>query len=296
MRSIRLATRASPLAMWQARHVARKLRRVWPRLRVELVAITSSGDQDVDTPLYGMGNVGVFAREVHHAVLDGRADAAVHSCKDLPTTVPDGCAPPVILARHDPRDALIGAASIAGLPQGAVVGSSSLRRRHQLAAIRPDLHFVNIRGNIQTRMGKVTSGEVDATLLACAGLARMGLMRTYAARGLDPWHELVPAPAQGAIAIDHRAQDHRIARLLAPLNDADTAVAVAIERRVLAGLRGGCSLPLGCYARRRGSIWELRTRLSPEGQTPVESERSGPASSIAQQALTDLGVTAGGVL
>ena len=290
MRPLRLATRGSPLAQWQARHLAAGLRRAWPGLRTELVLIASGGDVDLSTPLYGMGDVGVFAREIHHAVLSGEADIAVHSCKDLPTTAPAGIAPPVILARHDPRDALVGARGIADLPPGATVGSSSLRRRSQLAHARSDLRFTSIRGNIQTRMRKVAAGEVDATVLACAGLVRMGLMRSAGAVGLDPQRELVPAPAQGAIAADHREGDTRSARLLAPLHHRATATALAIERGVLAGLRGGCSLPLGCYATRHGATWRVQARLGLEDGNLRESIRHGPAAGLADAVLADLGV------
>ncbi|MDA3961762.1 MAG: hydroxymethylbilane synthase [Planctomycetota bacterium] len=283
----RLATRASPLAMWQARHVAALLRAAWPGLPIEIHALTSSGDQDLETPLYGMGNVGVFAREVHAAVLNGTADVAVHSCKDLPTTAPTGIAAPVICKRHDPRDALIGATSIDALPQGTLVGSSSLRRRSQLAALRPDLRFTSIRGNVQTRLGKVAAGEVGATILACAGLSRMGLMRQARARGLDPHHELIPAPAQGALALDHRCGDTRSAVLLSPLRHHDTARAVTIEREVLAGLRGGCSLPLGCYAVRAGVSWQLEACLDSEtGIRRVSLQ--GHAATLPQRCLDAL--------
>lgn len=287
MRPIRLATRASPLAQWQARHVARLLRRAWPGLSVRLVPVASSGDRDLSTPLYGMGDVGVFAREVHAAVLDDSADAAVHSCKDLPTTPPDGVAMPVIPPRHDPRDALVGAADIAALPRAALVGSSSLRRRTQLGAIRPDLRFTSIRGNIQTRIGKTTDGTVDATLLACAGLRRMGLMRVAGARALHPRDGMVPAPAQGAIAVDHRCDDHRTAVLLAALHETDSARAVALERAVLAGLRGGCSLPLGCYATRTRATWHLTACLADETGLRRAAVH-GPHAGLADRCLEDL--------
>jgi hydroxymethylbilane synthase len=274
--------------MWQARHTASLLRQAWPGLTVELIPITSSGDIDLSTPLYGMGNVGVFAREIHLAVLEGRADAAVHSCKDLPTTPPEGIAPPVLLARHDVRDALVGAPSIAALPAGARVGSSSLRRRSQLAALRSDLRFVDLRGNVGTRLAKIAAGEADATLLAAAGLMRLNMMRQVGAVGLDPLCELVPAPAQGALAIDHRHADQRSAHLLAPLRDHCTSVAVTIERAVLAGLRGGCSLPFGCLVRRRGTGWHLRGRLARDDGSLIELDLSGPATGLAARALSEL--------
>jgi len=263
---IRLATRASPLALWQARHVASLLRRAHPGLHVVLVPVVSTGDRDRTTPLYGMGGVGVFAKEVHEAVLAGIADAGVHSCKDLPTTTPAGLHMAAILRRADVRDALIGATSIAALAEGAVIGTSSLRRQAQLAALRADLRFVPIRGNVETRLRKVGEGEVDATLMAMAGLQRLGLLRRARAVPLDPVVECTPSPAQGAVAVDCRADDRRVQQYLSSLDHEPTAIAVGIERAVLAGLRGGCSLPFGCHVRRQDDgRWHLIARLAGDG-------------------------------
>lgn len=264
MTVIRLATRGSNLALWQARHVAHLLRRHHPDLRVQLVIVNSSGDTDHATPLYKMGNnVGVFCKEVQQAVLDGRADAGVHSMKDLPTSEPEGLTVMAVLQRADARDVLVGADSLAALPQGALIGTSSLRRQAQLLHARPDLRFTSIRGNVETRLRKVREQEqgVVATIMAYAGLKRLGLLRRAHAAPLDPWSECTPAPAQGAVAVDCRSGDHRTQVLLRPLHHQETATAVGIERTVLAGLAGGCSLPLGCFARRRAGRWELRVRL-----------------------------------
>jgi len=261
---IRLATRGSNLALWQARHVAGLLRQHHQGLTVRLMIVNSSGDTDHATPLYRMGNnVGVFCKEVQQAVLEGRADAGVHSMKDLPTSEPDGLVVAAVLERADPRDVLVGATSIAALPQGALIGTSSLRRQAQLLHARPDLKFTSIRGNVETRLRKVRErdGGVVATIMAYAGLKRLGLLRRADAAPLDPWSECTPAPAQGAVAVDCRTSDHRMHALLADLHHRDTATAVGIERTVLAGLAGGCSLPLGCFARRREGRWELRLRL-----------------------------------
>lgn len=258
---IRLATRASRLALWQARHVAHRLRQAHPGLTVELVTMTASGDTDHATPLYRLGGIGVFCKEVQEAVLAGRADAGVHSMKDLPTAEPAGLSVAAVLARADARDALIGAATIAALPPGALVGSSSLRRIAQLQALRPDLRFTSIRGNVETRLRKVHEGEVTATIMACAGLMRLGLMRRAQAVPLDAERECTPAPAQGAIAVDCRSDDTRTRRLLYCLHHTDTARAVAVERELLAGLGGGCSLPLGCLVRRHQGRWLARARL-----------------------------------
>jgi hydroxymethylbilane synthase len=282
--TIRLATRASPLALWQAAFVARALRAAWPGLRTVLVPVVAGGDADLVTPLYRLGSVGIFCREVHAAVLAGQADAGVHSCKDLPTMPPAGILLAALLRRHDPRDALVGAPSLADLPTGAVVGTSSLRRQHQLAALRPDLRFVPIRGNVQTRLGKV-GGDVAATLLAQAGLHRLGLGLRGAP--LDPVQVLIPAPAQGALAVDCRVDDRRTRRWLEPLHHRATATAVGIERAVLAGLSGGCSLPLGAYARRSGDGWRIDLALGTAAGLRRASLH-GPAWTLAARALAAL--------
>jgi hydroxymethylbilane synthase len=282
---LRLATRASPLALWQARWVAGLLRRRHPGVRVRLVPIVSSGDRDRATALYDASTVGMFVKEIQAAVLAGEADAGVHSCKDLPTTLPAGLALAAVPRRADPRDCLVGAPSLAALPEGAMVGSSSLRRRLQLARLRPDLRFAPIRGNIDTRLRKIRSGELAATVLACAGLQRLGLLRAAAAVPFDPVAELSPAPAQGAVAIDCRAGDRRARWLLAGISDRDSLRAVAIERAVLAAFAGGCSLPLGCWARRDGGAWRVTARLCRDGGSVREADHRG-ASADAPGAVT----------
>lgn len=285
---LRLATRASPLAMWQARHAARHLRVLLPRCRVTLVPLTSTGDQDLETPLYGMGNIGVFATEVHNAVIRGEADIGVHSCKDLPTTPPDQLIRPRVLPRHDPRDCLVGARTISDLPANALVGTSSARRMAQLRARRPDLRFGNIRGNVATRYGKVQAGEFDATILAAAGLKRLGKLRAYGGTPI-PTDEMVPSPAQGAVALDCRRDRPWLQRLLDRCQDRDTATAITLERHVLAGLRGGCSLPLGCHAWRQRGRWHLQARLG-DHQRPhvIDSLHAGPVQGLAAAVLQDV--------
>ena len=263
--TLRLATRSSPLAMWQARHVASMLRRDHPRLIIQLLPMSSSGDGDHATPLYRLGTIGIFCKEVQQAVLDGHADAGVHSCKDLPTSEPEGLLLAAILRRADPRDVLIGAGSLDELAQGALVGTSSLRRQAQLAERRPDLRFTSIRGNVESRLRKVAMGEVAATVMAMAGLSRLLLLRRARAVALDPLSVCTPAPAQGAVAVDCRAADARTRFLLSCLNHRSTAVAVGIERQVLAGLSGGCSLPLGCLAQPHASGWQVIARLGQDG-------------------------------
>lgn len=284
---IRLATRASPLAMWQARHAATLLRRTHPGLRVELVPVTSHGDIDLTTPLYAMGTVGVFCKEVHALVLSGRADAGVHSCKDLPTSSPEGLALAAVLQRADPRDVLVGAASLDALPADAVIGSSSTRRRAQLSALRPDLRFADLRGNVHTRLGKIARGEAAATCMAIAGLRRLGLSTRHASAVLDPWTTCTPAPGQGAVAVDCRRDDNRTRRLLAAISHRDTATAIGIERSVLAGLAGGCSLPLGCLAQRIRGSWRLVARLGLDGGLRTV-RLDGPAAMLAERALAQL--------
>lgn len=287
MPPFRLATRASPLALWQARDAARRLRRAHPGLRIELVPVTAGADVDLATPLYAMGGAGVFCKEVQALVLAGRADAGVHSCKDLPTSEPPGLALAAILPRADPRDLLVGAGGLAALPRGALIGTSSTRRRAQLAALRPDLRFADLRGNVQTRLVKIARGDAAATCMAVAGLRRLGLSGPHAAAVLDPWSELTPAPGQGAVAIDCRAGDRRALALLAPIACRTTAIAVGVERAVLAGLAGGCSLPLGCHATRRDGTWRLVARLGVDGGLRC-FHADGPADALAGRTLTAL--------
>ena len=287
--ALRLATRASPLAMWQARHTAARLRSRFPGLSIVLVPVISTGDRDRSTPLYGMGGIGVFAKEVHEAVLSGQADVGVHSCKDLPTATPDGLTLAALLPRADARDALIGATTVAALPPQALIGTSSPRRQAQLAALRPDLRFAPIRGNVATRLRKVADGEFTATLMAMAGLHRLGLLRASSAVPLHPRLECTPSPGQGAVALDCRITDLRAQRLLATLNHAPTATAITIERQVLAGLRGGCSLPFGCHVHRDADgHWQLIARLADPQNELRTVVLHGNSASLAARALAQL--------
>jgi len=286
MTPLRLATRGSPLALWQARWVAARLVHVHPGLRVVVVPLVSTGDRDRVTALYASENVGMFVREIQEAVLAGHCDAGVHSCKDLPTTLPAGLQLAAIPGRGDARDCLLGAASLAALPPGARVGTSSLRRQYQLAHLRPDLRFEPLRGNVETRLGRIAGRSLDATLLACAGLARLGLLRRARAVALAVT-QLVPAPAQGAVAVDCRATDTRTRRLLAAITDRDAATAIAIERQVLAAFAGGCSLPLGCYAQRQRGRWSVVGRLSTESAA-VDGSYLGPAAGAAAAIIAQL--------
>jgi hydroxymethylbilane synthase len=287
MTVLRIATRGSNLALWQARHVAALLKKNHPHLRIQLVIVNSSGDGDHATPLYKMGNIGIFVKEVQQAIVAGKADLGVHSMKDLPTDEPDGLLIAAILKRADPRDVLVGGQTVSSLAKNALIGTSSLRRQAQLQALRPDVQFTSIRGNVETRLRKVKNGDVATTLMAYAGLKRLGLLRKADISILDPWRECTPAPAQGAVAVDCRANDNRTQYLLSCLHHHDTAQAVTIERQVLQGLFGGCSLPLGCYAERRAGTWNVIARLGSEQGLRSACAR-GAAHTLADDILRQL--------
>jgi hydroxymethylbilane synthase len=246
---LRLGTRGSPLALAQAHETRDRLLAAHPDLGpqgVEIVVLKTTGDRIQDRPLAEVGGKGMFTKELEEALLAGRIDIAVHSMKDMPTFLPDGLVIECLLPREDPRDALIGgAARIADLPHGAIVGTSSLRRQAQLLAYRPDLRVTNLRGNVDTRLRKVAEGTVAATLLAVAGLRRLG--REAAGTPISP-DEILPAVAQGAIGVEQRAGDAEVAALLAPLNHAETAARVAAERAMLAELDGSCRTPIAGLA------------------------------------------------
>jgi hydroxymethylbilane synthase len=243
-----IATRQSALALWQAEHVAALLRQAHRGLEVELLPMTTRGDQILDRPLAKVGGKGLFLKELERALLDGRADIAVHSMKDVPAELDQGLEVPVLLERADARDALVSArfATLQDLPRGARVGTSSLRRQVQLRVARPDLELHDLRGNVGTRLDKLDRGDFDAILLAAAGLDRLGLSARIRHR-LDPpaW---LPAVAQGAIGIECRAGDARVLELLAPLHHADTARLVAAERAMNRKLGGSCEVPVAGHA------------------------------------------------
>ena len=244
---LRIATRQSALALWQAEHVAGLLRAAHPHLAIELVPMTTRGDQITDRSLATIGGKGLFLKELEVAMAQRRADIAVHSFKDVPMEVDAGFAIGAVLERADPADAFVSVdfARLDALPHGAKVGTSSLRRAAQLRALRPDLRIVDLRGNVNTRLAKLDAGDYDAIVLACAGLDRLGLAARIRHR-LDPptW---LPAAAQGAIAVEHRDQDDRVADLLAALHDADTAMCVAAERAMTRRLQGSCQVPIAAF-------------------------------------------------
>jgi hydroxymethylbilane synthase len=271
----RIGTRGSPLAMVQAREVERRLRAAWPDLAISLVPIATTGDRLRSARLAEAGGKGLFVKEIEEALLDRRVDIAVHSLKDVPTALPDGLVIGCVLPREDPRDVLIAgpARSIAALARAARVGTSSPRRQAQLLALRPDLDVVMLRGNVGTRLDKLAAGQVDATLLALAGLKRLGRGDVGTALSTD---EMLPAVAQGAIGIEHRADDARAARLVAPLNDPPSAIAVRSERGVLERLDGSCRTPIAALATLAGD----RVRLSAlvarqDGREVLRTTREG---------------------
>jgi len=242
--TLRIATRGSVLARWQADHVAALLRAVDPQVTVELVIVSTEGDRRLDVPLSTLGGKGVFVKEVQAAVLDGRADVAVHSAKDLPAVTPDGLVIAAVPERADPRDALVGS-TLAGLAPGVTVATGSQRRQVQLAAARPDLVFVGLRGNIATRLQRLDEGVADAIVMAVAALERLGLADRMA-EVLDP-EVMLPQVGQGALAIECRADDDVALAALAPLEHAVSRTCVDAERAFLDELGGDCDLPAGCF-------------------------------------------------
>lgn len=276
---LRIGTRGSPLALAQANLVRELLSAAHnlPPDRSEICIIKTTGDQILDRPLAEVGGKGLFTKEIEEALLDGRIDLAVHSMKDMPTVLPDGLDIPCLLEREDPRDVFVSpkAKALWDLPEGAVVGSASLRRQAQILQRRPDLKVVNIRGNVQTRLRKIEAGEADATLLALAGLKRLGL--TEVATAVIPLEDMLPAVAQGAIGIECRAGDERILKLLADLNHPATKTCVAAERAMLAVLDGSCRTPIAGLAQLDdGDGISLRAMvLTPDGRTVHETSRTG---------------------
>lgn len=288
---LRIATRKSPLALWQTEHVADLLRDAHPGLRVELVPLSTRGDEVLDRSLAAIGGKGLFLKELEVAMQAGEADCAVHSLKDVPMVLEPGFALPAILRRADPADAFVSNlhAGPDALPQGAVVGTSSLRRQAQLRARRPDLQLRDLRGNVNTRLAKLDAGEYDAIVLACAGLQRLGFDARIRARLDAP--QWLPAPAQGAIAIECRDDDARTQALCAALDHADTRTCVAAERAMNRTLHGSCHVPVAAFARLEGAVIALQGLVgSARDGTLVRAEAEGAepealGSAVAAQLL-----------
>ena len=279
----RLGTRGSPLALAQARELRARLAAAHSALAaedaVEIVVIKTTGDQVQDRALAEIGGKGLFTKEIEEALLDKRIDAAVHSMKDVPTWLPDGLVIAAVLPREDPHDVLLapGATNLAALPQGAVVGTGSLRRQAQVLLARPDLKVVPMRGNVGTRLHKLRAGEVDATLLALAGLRRLDMAKEVAADStVLGAEEMLPAAAQGAIGIEIRASDRRVHDVIATLDDAPSAVCVGAERACLEILDGSCRTPIAVLAEVEGDEVRLRALVAmPDGSRAHRAEQRG---------------------
>jgi hydroxymethylbilane synthase len=303
-----IATRESRLALWQAHHVRDRLRELYPACSVELLGMTTTGDQILDRSLNEIGGKGLFTKELEVALADGRADLAVHSLKDVPMDLPPGFELAAVMRREDPRDAFVSSrhASLDALPQGARVGTSSLRRAAQLSERRPDLQVVPLRGNLDTRLGKLDRGEYDAIVLAAAGLKRLGLADRI--RELMPPAQSLPAPGQGALGIEILSGRQDVRAWLAPLADRRTWLEVTAERSVSRALGGSCRIPLAAYAVvQPDGVLQLDALLATDGvvrrsaaRTPArvatdrgsESEGEGPdyaaAEALGQRAALGL--------
>jgi len=276
---LRIATRKSQLALWQAGHVAALLRRAHAGLSVELVPIVTQGDRIQDRPLAAIGGKGLFIKELEVALEEGRADIAVHSMKDLPGDLPAGLVIAAVLERADPRDALVAAtaAGLEDLPQGARVGTSSLRRQAQLLALRPDLRIEALRGNVDTRLRRLDAGELDAVVLACAGLTRLGLESRITAR-LDP-KICLPAVAQGVIGIECRGADADTLARISALDHPATRIVMDAERAFAHRLGGSCQSPIAAHAELEGARLKLDGLVAePDGSRLLRDELSGPAA------------------
>ncbi|WOG28435.1 hydroxymethylbilane synthase [Endozoicomonas sp. 8E] len=273
MKIIRIATRKSALALWQAEYVKERLEHFHPGIRVELVKMTSQGDRILDSPLAKIGGKGLFVKELETAMLESRADIAVHSMKDVPMEFPKGLELGVICPRENPLDAFVSNTynQLSDLPEGAIVGTSSLRRQCQILAKRPDLKIEFLRGNVNTRLAKLDDGQYDAIILAAAGLIRLG-MKNRIKTALPPELSL-PAAGQGAVGIEIRSDDESIKQFLAPLHHEETATRVLAERAMNRKLNGGCQVPIGCYSELINDQLYIRGLVGqPDGKVILSAE------------------------
>lgn len=309
MTTLTIATRKSPLALWQAEFVQAELQSLHPELTVKLLPMSTKGDRVLDSPLAAIGGKGLFVKELEHALLSGEADFAVHSLKDVPAELPEGLALPIQMEREDPSDALVSNrySSLSQLPQGAKVGTSSLRRRCQLLAERPDLEILDCRGNVGTRLGKLEAGEYDAIMLASAGLVRLEMADRIAER--LPTELCLPAIGQGILGLETRENDDETLRWLMPLHHQESADRAAAERGLNSGLAGGCQAPVAGHAMVSGNTLTIRGLVGNlSGTNILRDEISGPRDQahelgmqLAQQLcdagaveiLAELGVQAG---
>lgn len=290
--SLIIGSRGSRLALTQSNHIADRLRALLPGFDIRIEIITTTGDRILDAPLAKIGGKGLFTKELETALLEKRVDLAVHSLKDLPTEVPEGLAIAAIPVRENPADVFVSAryASLDALPDTATIGTSSLRRSAQLLAYRPSLKVVDLRGNVDTRLRKVAEGELDAAVLACAGITRIG--RADAITQVLPAEIMISAPGQGALGIEMRADDAEGRALIAPLIHTDTTIEVTAERTVLAALEGGCQVPIGALARVRGQEMTLSACVcSLDGKRVLKNRVTGSITSpvdLGMQATDDL--------
>lgn len=291
-RTIRIATRKSALAMWQAEYVQAKLQEHHPDLTVELLPMSTQGDRILDSPLAKIGGKGLFIKELEIAMQEGRADLAVHSMKDMPVDLPDGFGIHAICPREDPRDAFVSNTynNLDELPQGSVVGTSSLRRQCQIKASRPDLVINDLRGNVNTRLAKLDEGQFDAIILASAGLIRLAMPERIRAF-IEPEQSL-PAVGQGAVGIECRNDDAQLIEILSVLHCQETATRVTAERAMNAKLQGGCQVPIGSFATLEGDKLFLRGLVgATDGSEMIRAEHSGDkaqAVAIGEKVAEDL--------
>jgi hydroxymethylbilane synthase len=277
MTILRIATRKSKLALWQAHFIKAELQRFHPGLTVELLGMTTKGDKILDVPLAKVGGKGLFVKELEQAMLEGRADIAVHSMKDVPMEFPEGLGLAVICAREDPTDAFVSNHFnyLEELPKGAKVGTSSLRRQLQIKALRPDLQLLDLRGNVNTRLAKLDAGEYDAIILASAGLMRLDFHHRIQSRLTDA--QCLPAGGQGAVGVECRLEDAATKALLAPLHHKDSADRVMAERALNKRLEGGCQVPIACFAELEGDQLWLRGLVGEiDGSRVLTTEIRGP--------------------
>ncbi|MDT8302193.1 MAG: hydroxymethylbilane synthase [Sedimentisphaerales bacterium] len=298
MRPLKIASRASKLALVQSNYICNLLKNLSCNIDISIVEISTKGDRDKSDFLYKTDSMGFFTSEVENALLDGRADLAVHSLKDLPTACTEGLVVAAIPKRESVADALIAssqASSIAALPAGATVGTSSLRRISQLRRLRDDIKCVPLRGNVETRVSKVATGKVDAAVIACAGLNRLGLADKISA--ILPPQEFLPAPAQGALAVQIRTDDNELVELVSKLNHKNSRIAVEAERAILSSMHGGCSIPLGVYSQISGDNIIIYAVISDvEGDKYIKRSKTAninEAKSCAEELAQEL-LNAGG--
>ena len=276
MKTLKIATRQSPLALWQAEHIRARLEALHADLKVELVTFVTQGDKILDTPLAKIGGKGLFVKELEAALMDGRADLAVHSMKDVPMALPEGLSLSVICEREDPLDAFVSNTyeSFDALPQGAKVGTSSLRRKCQILKARPDLEIIDLRGNVGTRLSKLDAGNYDAIILASAGLKRLGLAERI--RHTITPEQSLPAVGQGALGLECRTDDQAVLDLILPLLHAETDACVRAERAFNAYLEGGCQVPIAGYATLSDGQISIEGRVgSVDGTTLLKARLKG---------------------